>query len=373
MSRDSQARFPVVLGIVLYEAQKWVESLTADITASLGVLSSVIVIDNGKDGAGKDLLSRVPSITLVENGSNRGHAHGVNQILSIAEERTLLLADHDVHWTPDVIVELVEALRFTDNKYWAITPVIRGKHGDLSRVESWTVGPFGTVCEFDVARQSAHLVDEPVIAAHQHSTWFCPTTFVLLDRTKHEPEMMEEYFVYWNDVDLFLNAARLGYEVLPIAAEVWHGSGSTGVAFRSGYKAPDLHEFFQTRNRWLFALTNYRMVHLLALLPVFVIIELGNLIILIKNRQFRIAVRAYVGIVACLASIVRKRRSKQWGQMSEIDLLQPSCVGIAPARLESLTQLQLLVLRSISSLFGIVFSFLQIIGGRKSAKSKLSY
>ncbi len=357
--RSNEAKLGVALGVVLYEAVEWVESLATDIGACLSIFSTVIIVDNGDDGAGQRLLSLVPSVILIENDTNLGHSHGVNQILSHAQQDAVLLADHDVHWTPDVVLSLLAALSTSSDRQWAFTPVVRGKHGVDSRAASWSVGPFGTVCEYPNRFRDDAIGGPPTYCAPKHTSWFCPTTFVLLDRTKHHPQMIEQYFVYWNDVDMFLSAARLGYEVCTIEADVWHGNGSPGVAYRQGSKAPDLHEFYQTRNRWLFALTNYRMTHLLALLPVFIVLEVGNMANLLKTGQSRVAIRAYGAVLRLLGPVLSIRRSKRWGLVSELNLISPSCVGIAPARAVHLTRLQRLVLDGSRKIFRSAFTLLK--------------
>lgn len=359
MSRMRQMSSSIALGIVLYEAREWIQSLAVDIVASRGVVSSVIVVDNGQDSAGQELRSVVPEICLLENSTNLGHAHGVNQILAVAAEHLVLIADHDVRWKPGVILEMFEALRRGGDEHWAVTPVIRGKHGASSRTRSWSVGPFGTVCGSAATLRGANLGNARSVETSQRSDWFCPTTFVLFDRTRHEPKMVEEYFVYWNDVDLFLSAARRGYKLLAVSAEVWHGRGVAGVAYREGDRAPDLHEFYQTRNRWLFVLTNYKLWNLTALVPIFACIELGNLIHLARHKQFRIGLWAYVSVLQCVPAIFQIRRSKYWGDVSELSLIDPYCIGVAPARLSSLTRFEAAVLRGFAKLFGVMFQILR--------------
>jgi hypothetical protein len=89
-------------------ARRAVESVVADAARS-ALDVEILLVDNGSDAAGRELLAALP-VTLLEPGANLGFAGGVNLGARQAAGEALLLANPDLELLPGALSALAGAL-----------------------------------------------------------------------------------------------------------------------------------------------------------------------------------------------------------------------------------------------------------------------
>jgi GT2 family glycosyltransferase len=92
-----------------------IAALQRDLAHSGGTLADGravewLVVDNGSDAAGRELLAGLP-VRLIEPGSNLGYAGGVNLGVARSRAEHILLMNPDVEVLPGCVARLMECLR----------------------------------------------------------------------------------------------------------------------------------------------------------------------------------------------------------------------------------------------------------------------
>ena len=114
------------------------------------------------------------------------------------------------------------------------------------------------------------------------------------------------------DHDLGVRLRALGHAILAVPeARVLHGEGQAGLSIRRLGKYTSTRVYFLIRNRWLFLLKIYRMRSLLVLLPMLLLYEGAQLIMVVKKGWTREWVRAAGWIVSEGRSLLASRRTVQ--------------------------------------------------------------
>lgn len=173
----------------------------------------VIVVDNGsEDGSVEAIRGAFPEVTLVETGVNLGFGGGANRGLELATGDWIFLLNNDATLAEDGIAELARAA--------AEAPPTVGMFQSqmVYRSRPDLINSTGIVF-YASGRTSDRGVNEPVARRSHGSRIFCPTGGAalyrreMLERVRLASGVLdEEFFVYWEDVDLGWRARLAGYE-----------------------------------------------------------------------------------------------------------------------------------------------------------------
>lgn len=226
----------------------------------------VCVVDNGSrvDPSAK-IRGRWPMVRVIRNSENLGYGGGNNVALKRAAAegvRYVFLLNNDALVAPDTISRLTAVME-AHAKVGMATP--RVFFHDRPADVYWDGGSIdwmtGEVPHESQGRASA--------TGLIHNEWLdgC-ALFVRMGAVGEVGVLDERYFLYYEDVDWTVRAARAGWQnVVVPAASAWHKvSRSTG-----SYTGP-LASFYYTRNRFLFLRTHGRLsrnaIPLLAYAPI---------------------------------------------------------------------------------------------------------
>lgn len=217
----------------------------------------VLVVDNASvDGSATTLAAAFPDLPIVRNATNLGYAEGNNVGIRYALSREadyVLLLNNDTVVDKDLLHELVRAATrcpgaglvgpkiydYQDpTKVWFAGASINWSSGDSPHLGlgEQDVGQFNGVLEVDRLSGCAMMVDREVFQR-----------VGLLD---------PRYFLYYEDVDLCVRAAKAGFTSYCVqTAKVWHKESSSTNANRGS----DLHAYYHLRNRLLFLQTHFHV------------------------------------------------------------------------------------------------------------------
>lgn len=203
-----------------------------------GPMMEVIVVDNGSaDGSAKALMKKWPRVRVLALQSNLGFARACNLAAGVARGRYLLLLNSDAYPIPGALAAILDfAQRWPNARIWggrALHP--NGKLNPRSCARRPTL--------WSVVSQALGLA-----AANPYSEFFNPEAmpswcrsderhvdivighFLLIEQNEWRRlgGFDPAYFMYGEDVDLCLRAARFGARpAITPNAEVVHDEGSS--------------------------------------------------------------------------------------------------------------------------------------------------
>jgi hypothetical protein len=239
-----------------------------NITSTLAEIT-VIVVDNKSNLSIKEKIKKVKdshsdlSLHFIQNDTNLGFGGGNNVGISYAVDHDadyIFLLNNDTVVDSHFVDPLITYFE-TNEKAGIIGPKIYFERGYEFHKDRYTESEKGNVIWFaggiidwDNIFASHRGVDEVDIGRYNHpaQTQFITgcgmcikreviTSIGLLD---------ERYFMYLEDVDYCMRAERNGFELWYVpASKIWHKNAQS-----TGNSGSDLHVYYQTRNRLIFAM-----------------------------------------------------------------------------------------------------------------------
>lgn len=217
----------------------------------------VVVVDNASvDGSVTALGVEFPDLAVVRNTKNLGYAEGNNVGVRYALSRDadyVLLLNNDTVVDKDLLHELVRVAtsypgaglvgpKIYDygepTTIWFAGASIDWSTGDSPHLGlgEYDAGQFNRVIAVDRLTGCAMMVGREVF---ERVGLFDP-----------------RYFLYYEDVDLCVRAAKAGYKSYCVqTAKVWHKESSS----TNANQGSDLHAYYHLRNRLLFLHTHFKV------------------------------------------------------------------------------------------------------------------
>lgn len=225
--------------VVDHNAGPYLTGCLRSVFANAGGLEiEVVVVDNAStDGSARSAVAAYPKVELVETGSNRGFAAGVNVGIAATTAPYVFVLNPDAEIWEGTLERFVKLARERPHAA-AIGPMIRSADG--------TVYPSGRVVpSLGIAAGHALLgpfwPDNPFSRAYRLAGWdrtsersvdWISGSAFLLRRAALEQvgPLDERFFLYAEEVDLFMRLREAGWQVLfTPELEVLHVGGvSTG-------------------------------------------------------------------------------------------------------------------------------------------------
>jgi GT2 family glycosyltransferase len=224
------------------------------------LISQIIVVDNGSTDGSSDTIKNIVGVRIVEAGANLGFAKACNLGASLVKSEFLLFLNPDTYLFPDTLQKVLYFMQQHQNATVGICgvrlvddygntstsaarfPTLKILIGELLRLNILFPSAFLTNFMQSNELNESKSVDQ-VIGA-----FFLIRRFVF-DLCKG---FDEQFFVYFEEVDLSLRANRLGYTSYFLSdAKAFHKGG--GCSDR--VKATRL--FYLLRSRILYAQTHY--------------------------------------------------------------------------------------------------------------------
>jgi GT2 family glycosyltransferase len=261
----------------------------------------IIVIDNGSiDGSDKligDELRRLGRGIIIEVGKNLGHAGGCNLGFELGsrDAKYISFLDNDIEVEPEWLDKIIDVLE-ADERIAAAQPAIlqlfNRNHVDslggmIDRL-GWTYDLFSN-------SNFPDNLEKPFEVFWAKSA----TLIVRSDVFRVIKGFDEDYFIYYDEVDLCWRIRLLGYKVVTVpTARIYHLGGGTmgGANFRSIYMS--------RKNHLAMLLKNYSFLNAIFYSIVLVLIYLSAIV----KEPFRGRKIVSLAVLAALVWNIRNLR-----------------------------------------------------------------
>ncbi|MDP3773520.1 MAG: glycosyltransferase family 2 protein [Gemmatimonadales bacterium] len=256
-----------------------------------------IVVDNGStDGTVEMLAGEFPEVRLVALAENRGFAAATNAGLQAARGEILVCMNNDCEADPGWIAALVDALERRPDAGSVASKMLRAREpgiidaaGDTVSLVAWNIGrgePDGP--RFAEGRE--------VLSACAGAAAYRRTVFETVGWFD------EDYFAWFEDVDLGLRAQIAGFHCWYEPTAVVHHLGSATANRASATKA-----FYTARNALLVFFKTMPLPRLMLWAPLMLLWPWVNPVL--NRRPLGPYARAWVAFLRLLPRTWRKRRA----------------------------------------------------------------
>ena len=209
----------------------WLKDSIESVYAQTEQNFRLIVVDNGSTDESleqaRSYCSR-ENFTLIENGTNTGFSHAVNQGIALADSEYVVLFNNDAFAEPQWLEELIRTAE-TDPKIFAVQSLmIRHFDRELADDAGDYVTWMGFACKTgDGRRASRYTRQKRIFSACGGAALYRKS---ILDEIGVFDEL---FFAYYEDVDLSWRANNFGYKnVYCPTAKCRHICGATTGAVR---------------------------------------------------------------------------------------------------------------------------------------------
>jgi GT2 family glycosyltransferase len=263
----------------------------------------VIMVDNGStDGSLAIVRDSFPEVRVIELRDNFGFAKAMNVGIEAAAGEYVVFLNNDTRVAPDWLAELVACLERRPQAAAA------GSRTLLMRDESLIDGA-GDVMDWTfLPHPRGH--GEPDSKRYREEM---PVTTVSAAACAWRADALrdiglfdEDFFIYYEDVDLGLRARLLGYES-------WYAPRSVALHARGAWTAgrSEYTFFHPVKNRWFMIVKNVPALLLLRHLPRILFGEAYWWNQARKHRRLAVMLRAYGAVARSLPRLLAKRREMQ--------------------------------------------------------------
>ena len=176
----------------------------------------LIMVDNGStDDSTAFMRERYPQVKIVETGRNLGFAGGNNAGARAASGEYVAFLNNDAHVMPDWLIELVRAIQ-SDPAVICAGSRLMNFAGDHVEFGGSSINFYGYGYQegYDRSNLAAYAGTHPTIFA-------CGGAFLIRrDVYLESGGLDEDYFIYYEDVDLGWRLWVMGYKVLYVGSSV---------------------------------------------------------------------------------------------------------------------------------------------------------
>lgn len=210
----------------------------------------VVVVDNAStDGSAEAISSTFPSVKVISNKENLGFADGNNVGISYLLSKgvsAVLILNNDTLLNPNTVSELSKTL-FSDERIGIVGPKIYFKKDGGEVI--WFAGgkiDWKNIYGYHIGVDEKDTGQYEKIEEVDFITGCC--LMVRSEVFKKAGMFDGKYYLYYEDVDFCMRAKMGGFKVLYVPnAKIFHNNAAS-----SGGPGSTLHQYYQTRNRYLF-------------------------------------------------------------------------------------------------------------------------
>lgn len=256
----------------------------------------ILFVDNGSTDGSIDFISKnYPWAKIIKNKENLGLTVARNDTSYIAKGEYIFFLDTDTRVDPEIISRLVE--RIEENPAAGICACkIMSYNGKKHFHSGIGIDIFGypiTKGDIFYSEGSSLMVRKALF---------------------HELGGFDgKYLFFHEDIDLAWRNWLIGYRVVPVPeAIVYHLSGgSTGRAVKEGKYTSNLFtRYLSERNNTRTILKNYSLKTLLTILPRYILINLGEILLFLFTLQFKVVLcylKAYYWNIINIRDTLKER------------------------------------------------------------------
>ena len=285
--------------IVAYGPEPWLRRSIEAVLASEGVVTEVVLVDNGGTEGMVDELGRLAGVTVVDPGDNIGFAAGCNRGVAVAQFPLVALVNPDAIVEPDALAELARVA--SDPRIGIATASVRlAEHPDLLNSAGNDVHFLGVSwsgCFEEPATD--HAAERSVTAASGAAMMARRETWASVGG------LTETFFAYYEDAELSLRCWQQGLEVRYVPTAV--------VVHRYEFSRNQLKYYLLERNRLILVITTFSTRHLLLMAPAFVALEFAIIASAASQGWLGAKLRGYGWLIRHLGWL-RRHRAEIQGQ-----------------------------------------------------------
>lgn len=312
-------------------------------------MREIIVVDNNSTDGSLDYVSSLPDIKVMSQRSNLGFAAGNNVAIKWAMDQSYdfaVLLNQDTIVELDWLNKLIDAAQ-TQSQAGAIQSLLT-LWPNVELVNSW--GNQLHYLGFGYAGGNGRPVSE-LTNRQIHSVTYPSGAAVLLRLSVLQKiGLLDEFLnTYHEDLELGWRMMLNGYQVLIQPASIVH--------HHYEFKRSINKFYFMERNRWLVILAYWKVGTLCLLLPMLLVMEIGQLLFSIFNGYFIKRLKVYYELL--------KPHSWQWisAKRRQLSLTRRitdrQILNICTGRIEY-QELASLVLRIINPIMALYLNFIRL-------------
>lgn len=249
----------------------------------------LIFVDNGsQDNASIDYVRQhYPSATVIKNEQNLGYGGALNKVTTLAQGKYLFFMQNDVKLDPDCLKELVSVAE-SDDKIGICACKQLSYKGDFILNIGVGIDIFG----YPIGSVIYNSERDTVFYADGASFFVKKDVFIELNGFD------EKHIAFGEDIDLCWRAWIRGFKVVSVpTAVVYHASGGTliGGAIKSNtYITTVKRRYLGERNALRNVLKNYQSITLLWVLPLYLSVNLAEIILFLIIGKFNVVKDCYL-------------------------------------------------------------------------------
>lgn len=277
---------PLVSIVLLdWNGLQWVKFALSSINELKYKNYELIFVDNGsKDNRSIEYVKEFfPDANIIKHIENKGYAGALNSAYPVCKGKYLFFMQNDVKLDPECIGELVKIAQ-TDDKI-AICACKQLSYDGSFKLNC------GVGLDF-LGYPIVDTVDSNIFYADGASFFIRKDVFIDLNGFD------EKHVAFGEDVDLCWRAWLLGYKTIYVpTAIVYHASGGTitgGAIKGAHYTTTIVRRYMGERNNLRNVLKNYRLISLLWILPLYLSINLIEIILFLITGKFSVVKDCYL-------------------------------------------------------------------------------
>jgi len=257
----------------------------------------ILFVDNAStDGSMRFISQNYPSAKIIANKENLGFATANSDASYVARGKYLFFLNNDTRVEPQIISRLVERME-VDPTIGICACKIMSYNGKTH---------FHTGLGIDI--YGYPITKGDIFYSEGSSLMMRKALF-------HELGGFDgKYLFFHEDIDLAWRAWLIGYQVVPAPdAIVYHAyGGTTGGGMQEGkYTSTLFRRYLSERNNMRTILKNYSSRTLLTILPRYMLINLGEILLFLITLQFKVVLcylKAYYWNTINIRDTLEKRR-----------------------------------------------------------------
>lgn len=299
----------VSIVVLNYNGKRWLKKCLVSIKKIRYEPFEVILVDNNSsDGSVEYVKETFPFVKIVDLSENMGYAKGNNIGAKNARGKYILFLNNDTAVTPNFLEILVGDME-EDPSIGAIQPQIRSMIEPklLDSVVSYLTNT-GIPYHFGYMKPVGNKKYDKILFGYSLKG----ACFMMRKRDYIKlGGLDEDFFIYVEETDLchrvWLSGKKVVYEP---KSYVYHWGGGDTELFQKSQVAM----FLSFRNRTISYIKNFELKTLLKMLPLYLLLSEGYVILSLLKGRFSRAVGAQFGLLAVvvlLPGILRKREAIQ--------------------------------------------------------------
>lgn len=287
---------PVTIGIVNYNGMVCVPETLSALQQLNYPNFEVIVADNcSTDGSREWIQEHHPEVKCLCLESNRGLPGARQALLEICQNEYILFLDNDIVVEPDALTYLMQVMEKVPNA-GACHPDILDSQNPL--FHHYNGGWIHYLCAY---------IDRPIPDQEREEYEIFDVISAGALLVKRETALKiggfdSDYFFNWEDGDFTARLTLAGYLCLNVPQAIVHHKSKP----RGTSKA-----FYMVRNRWYFIIKLYDWKTLILALPMLIIFEFSQALLLIIKGAFKDYIRGNLAVFQNLPLLLEKRKAFQ--------------------------------------------------------------